>query len=163
MGVESLTDEEIRRLLKMPKSVTRSSREFMEKNRSLHADFELEGEDGTRFAMYARQNLPIKEHFSCGLRVRLSSGEEVTLCRYNGPSHVHTNQLESETLEFVCHIHRATQRYIEEGRKPEHFAEETAAYDTLAGAMEQLAADCSISGLTIPNQQHELFGDKDNE
>lgn len=158
MGAESLTDAEIRRLLAMPKAVKSGSKEFAQKNQGLLADFELEGDDGTKFALYARQNLRNKDDFSCGLRVKLQGGEEVTLCRYNGPSHVHPNPLEGDTLKFVCHIHRATERYIALGRKPEHFAEETNAYKSLKTAAERLVSDCNIAGFAFPSQQQELFG-----
>lgn len=157
MGAESLTDAEINRLLTMRKTVKRADRNFVESNRSLRADVDLEGEDGTRFVVYARQNLRIVEDFSCGLRVKLASGEEVTLCRYNGPSHIHPNPLEDEKLEFVCHVHKATERYIAAGKKPEHFAERSDAYDTLKSAADQLAEDCNIKGLSLPPIQKDLF------
>jgi len=157
MGAESLTDEEIQRLQTMRKTVTWASKEFVQRNQGLLADFELEGDDGTKFAVYARQNLRIKEDFSCGLRVKLQSGEEVTLCRYNGPSHVHPNPLENQTLKFVCHVHEATERYIAIGKKPEHFARESSAYDSLTSAASCLAKDCNIAGLVLPNLQQGLF------
>lgn len=73
----------------------------------------------------------------------------MTLARYNGSDHEHSNPLERGIpIPFQCHIHRATERYIEAGRKAEHFAETTDRYVDLAGATKACIQDCNIQGLS---------------
>ena len=72
----------------------------------------------------------------------------MTLVRYNGSDHEHSNPLDSATpLPLACHIHRATAKYMAAGRKAEHYAETTDRYCDLNGALKALLHDCNISGL----------------
>jgi hypothetical protein len=89
-----------------------------------------------------------------------ANGEPLTLKRYNGPSHNHRNVLEKQQLGKNCHIHIATEKYIKSNRKPEGFAEVTARYNTLEGALHCLVTDCKIKGInTTPDNasQTKLF------
>ncbi len=89
----------------------------------------------------------MENDFSCGISWIASNGESLTLARYNGPSHSHPNHIEKTRLGYCCHIHKATERYVQANKKPEGFAEETDRYKTLDGALHCLITDCNISGL----------------
>lgn len=80
------------------------------------------------------------------------------LLRYNGPSHFHPNWLEKQDLHHVCHVHRATERYIQANRKADGYAEVTQRYRTVKGALHELVTDCRIEGLTTEaDSQTDLF------
>jgi len=100
----------------------------------------------------------LPESFSAGLRWLPKSGEDVTLIRFNGPSHPHANAIEGERFEFVCHIHQATERYLAAGKKDEGFALPTQDYKTLNGALYNLVKRCNITGLMTQPEEPDLFG-----
>jgi hypothetical protein len=79
------------------------------------------------------------------------------LARYNGGSHSHPNRLEGNTLQFVPHIHRTTEKYLRANLKPEGFAEEATRYKTIEGALHELVHDFSIAGLDTKPEHPELF------
>lgn len=110
-------------------------------------DFDAVGDDGSRFRVYLRQNTILADDFSCGIRWDMNDGESLTLARYNGSSHGHPNVIEETRLPPTFHIHRATARYIAAGRQPEGFAEESALYTDLSGAVRLLASQFNVSGL----------------
>jgi len=114
MSFESLTDEKIQTLLTMPKRVTNSkAREVTDANH-LKRDYNVKSEDGAEdFVLFLRQDKTATDDFTCGLRWLTPGSEELILVRYNGPSHSHPNRLEGNTLEFIPHIHRATEKYLQ--------------------------------------------------
>lgn len=143
-----LTDAEIQRLLELPKTITNPKARTISKRGSEQVNYDAEAAGGERFRVYLRQNLRIPEGFSCGLLYVPQAGEPVTLTRYNGSDHEHANPLEhGAPMPAACHIHRATERYMQAGRKAEHFAQTTDRYRDLAGALKALAMDCNIAGL----------------
>lgn len=143
-----MTDESIRALIEMPKTVHNPRTRWMEQKKSRRRTFDVESVDGAhRFRVYQRQNLVDPDSFSCGLSVLETDGEELTLVRCNGPDHLHGNPLEGSTLDYRCHVHFATERYIAEGMKAEHFAVHCDAYSDLRGATRHLAGLCSIVNL----------------
>lgn len=145
-----LTDEQIGHLLATPKRVTTLKARWRIQKSSNQRNFELESEDGNmHFVLYLRQNLRIKESFSCGLLYLHPSGDKVTLTRYNGSDHDHYNPLDGSRAIGCCHIHRATERYMTIGRKAEHFAEGTNRYSDLYGALRAIVTDCMISGIPL--------------
>jgi hypothetical protein len=156
MALESFTDEQIHALLAMPKRVTHPNARWHVQGKHTKMDYDVEGPEGARFLLYLRQHRFMPDDFSCGLRWTTPSGDTLTLVRYNGPSHDHLNHIEKESLGFVCHIHRATQRYIDAGRKPEGCAEDTSAYQTLTGTFHCLIRDCRISGIQTNEEQPSL-------
>lgn len=95
----------------------------------------------------------IKDSFSCGLLWHAASAQNVMLTRYNGSDHPHTNPIEGEEFAFSCHIHKATERYIEIGRKSEHFASETNRYQNVDDALKCLLQDCNISGMSADDDE----------
>lgn len=144
-----LADTEIGRLIELEKVVSNPKARRLEKRGSEQVNYEAEAATGEKFRVYVRQNMRISEGFSCGLLYLTSSGELVTLARYNGSDHEHANPLDGGgPLPQACHIHRATERYMLAGRKAEHFAETTNRYTDLDGALRALIRDCNIKGLS---------------
>lgn len=151
MSKPVLSDHEIDRLLSMPKAVTNPRARWKEQKGSNQQTFDVQSDDGEhKFKLFVRQNMRLPDNFSCGLRYLHPSGETVTLTRYNGSDHPHENPLEGGRFDGICHIHRATQRYMEAGRKSEHFAEPTDRYSNVEGALRALIQDCNISGIEPP-------------
>lgn len=144
-----LPDSEIDRLIRLEKAISNPKARKLEKRGSEQVNYDAEAITGEHFRVYVRQNLRIPDGFSCGLLYLAASGESVTLARYNGSDHEHTNPLEGGgPLPLSCHIHRATERYMQAGRKADHFAESTDRYTDLEGALRALIADCNIQGLS---------------
>ena len=158
MAFESLTDERIGQLMLMPKRVSNpTARNVTDANHDKR-EYIVESVDGSeRFRLFVRQNKTVSDDFSCGLQWLPAGGEELILARYNGSSHSHPNRLEGNHLDFVCHIHRATERYIQANRKPDGFAEAATAYQTCNGALNSLMADCNIAGLETEADHPQLF------
>lgn len=144
-----MTDEEIELLIKIPKMVKNPAAREREKRRSFQRTHTLESIDGSEtFELYTRQNSMDPESYSCGLVYHAKDGEKTTLVRYNGSCHQHRNPLEDgQTINYACHIHRATQRYISAGLKSDHFAEQTDRYNSMNEALVCILQDCNISGL----------------
>ncbi len=155
--MESVSDTKIAQLLASPKRVTNPNAREGDKASHLQKNFRVVSPDGHEFTLYWRQNKRIKEDFSCGLAWHMPSGETLTLVRYNGSSHPHPNRLEGTAVEFECHIHRATERYIRANLKPEGFAEPTDRYRSVAGALHELMSDCNITGIKTEPDHPDLF------
>lgn len=150
-----LTDEDIDWLLSHAKKITGPKGKPRTQRRSEQRGYFVESVEGSyKFELYTRQNMIDQDHYSCGLIYHAADGTNVPLVRYNGSNHEHRNPLEGgELIRFKCHIHRATQRYIEMGDKAEKYAETTDRYTNLDGALECLLLDCNIA-------QQEDDGDK---
>ena len=157
MGYESVTDQKITTLLTIAKGVTNPKTRESNKDGHTQRNYKVRSADGQEFTLYVRQNLKIEDDFSCGLQWHMPSGDSLTLVRYNGSSHWHPNRLEKTEIDFSCHIHRATEKYIKAERKPEGFAEQTDRYSTLSGALHCLVTDCKISGLSTAADHPKLF------
>lgn len=164
----TLSDERIAELLALPKVVTRPKQSTKIQRKSACTNYPVESLDGRlSFELYTRQNQLDPEHYSCGLIYQPGGGNKgITLVRYNGSNHTHSNPLEGGALIInQCHIHRATERYMAAGDKGDKYAETTNRYSTMDEALACLLEDCSISGLSIdlpaaenPNQI-DLFND----
>lgn len=152
-----MTDEQIQYLLNAPKRVMNAQARWKDQRGSRQKNYDVETVDGNhRFRLFLRQNKRLESSFSCGLHYLASGSEDVCLTRYNGDDHDHSNPLESASaMNRGFHIHRATERYIQAGRKAEHFAESTDRYSTLEGALQAICADCKIAGLST--QQVDFF------
>ena len=162
MGFETINNEKIFNLIAEIKTVQNPAAKYIEKDGMKRKNYVLSGENGNEYTLYLRQNTRIGmyDDFSCGLSWLMSSGEVLTLVRYNGPSHQHRNHLEKEILPLGCHIHSAKEEYILAGRKPEGFAQLTDKYETLEGALHTLTNDCNIVGIKTqpdPPKQNTLF------
>jgi hypothetical protein len=164
MGIETLTDNKIAQLLATPKHAENPQAREKQEGQHLRRDYRIVSVDGEhRFALFTRQSTRIAEGFSVGLLWHAKTGEDLMLLRCNGSDHPHPNVLERERIEFQCHVHLATERYIQANRKSEGFAQETQVYHTLAGALHHLVQRANIQGLkTEPDEPQlpGLFGDK---
>ena len=123
MNTRPYTDEELAALQSMPKKITNPGARWLEKpkGRPTHRqrNFQASGgpDDEARFSVYQRQNLNDDSDFSCGISYHPPGGPSLTLARYNGPSHPHHD------ISYLPHIHRASERAIAAGKKPESEAE----------------------------------------
>ncbi len=164
MAFESLTDDKIADLLNCPKKLVNPNARSKEKEGHEQVNYKVVALDGSNheFELYTRQNKRegMEDSFSCGISWIAPNGETLTLKRYNGPSHDHPNHLEKVRLGYNCHIHIATEKYINANRKAEGFAEKTDRYNSLEGALHCLVTDCKITGKqTTPDStnQTKLF------
>lgn len=151
MAFESITDEKINQLLNCPKRLTnpQARKKAIEGREQVNYKLISLDDSAHKFEIYKRQNLRpgMEDDFSCGISWIAPNGESLTLARYNGSSHSHPNHLEKTKLQYECHIHFATEKYIKANRKPEGFAEETDRYSSLEGAFHCLVTDCNVSGI----------------
>lgn len=163
MGLETLTDEKIAQLLALAKRVENPQSREKAEGKHKRRDFRVVSDDGAhRFSLFTRQSTNIAEGFSAGLLWHAKSGEDVILLRCNGSDHPHPNVLERQRIEYQCHVHVVTERYIQANRKGEGFAEATQAYCTLAGALHELVCRANIQGLSTEAdgpQTPDLFGE----
>jgi len=169
MARPTLSDERISDLIRMGKKVTYAPRRPTEKGKHNEWDFDVAGDDGSRFSVFVRQSTMLDDAFSCGLCWLAPSGEQIVLVRYNGGSHPHLNSIEKTRLPKHSHIHRATERYMKKGRS-EGYAELTDLYSDsdIDGALRTLIDECRISGIDglpgkkIPNGPNQLTLKWDN-
>lgn len=151
MNFDALTDSDIDYLITSSKCVKNPSARWSESRGNKQKNFNVEG-GGLLYLLYLRQNTYDDQHFSCGLVVIKPDGQKLTLLRYNGANHVH------ESIRCACHVHKASERAIREGRKPEYHAQETDRYHTLDGALFALCKDANISGLAnLTPDEPDLF------
>lgn len=156
MDTKLYDDQEISQLQALPKRVTNPNARWSEKPkvRPSHRqrNYKVTGQDSEpRFSIYLRQNLNDPNDYSCGILYIPRSSPSLTLARYNGSSHPHG------TISYRPHIHRATEKAILAGRKPESEAEETNRYRTLCGALACLVEDFNVSGLQTQHDQPRMF------
>lgn len=158
MASDTLTDEQIALLVAMPKRVDNPSARARSEGKHSRRDFRVMSADGSHeFALFTRQSLLLPQGFSAGLLWLAKSGESVMLMRCNGSDHPHTNSIERVSLEPVCHIHQATERYLAAGKKSEGYAQPTGEYRTLDGALHHIVRQCSITGLKTEPDEPDLF------
>lgn len=98
---------------------------------------------GGALHLYGRQNLnpQVVGDWSVGLIYTDYAGHSYRVIRCNGP-HLspHVNKIEGDVIQGQAHVHRLTQRYQELRRaKSDGYAEATAAYSDIEGALEHLA------------------------
>ena len=165
MTIKLYTEEELEKLRHMRKLVTNPGARWLKKpihkpvhrQRSFKASSEQDENpvavEGAvhRFEIYQRQNIRDDKDFSCGIAYLPHGGSRLTLARYNGPSHQH------EDIDYLTHIHNATERAIVAGKRPERKAKETDRYETLSGALACLIEDFSLTGITADFDHPRLF------
>lgn len=150
-----LTDEQIGHLLRTEKTITNPGAKWKTQRGSKQRNYSLEDEEGNHYTLYLRQNTRLPSSFSCGLSFTHPQAGTVTLTRYNGSDHQHSNTLDGSYFEYCCHIHTASERYAQAGRKPEHFALPTDRYSDLEGALHAIVTDCNILGIRPANSTAE--------
>jgi hypothetical protein len=140
------TDEEIAALIaeRKPLPADRRSRmRLSEKRGNREWQVDLTGAEGDAFRIILRQNTNDRLNFSAILAHCPPAGSrDFRLRRYNG-SDQHTNPIEGTSLRG-CHIHEATERCQAQGPAEDHYAEATARYSELDGALACLIGDCGF-------------------
>jgi len=109
-----------------------------------HKERELDfaGKSGNAFRLILRQNNINPLDFSIILAYCPPKRTQIfRLCRYNGKSHEHTNDIEGNTF-YQFHIHRATERYQALGAREDTYAEPTDRFSDYNSALECLLEDC---------------------
>lgn len=151
------TDEELSELRAMPKRVLNPGARWVEKprNRPVHRQRTLrvsgQSDANPEFSIYQRQSIRDDSDFSCGILFITPGARPLTLARYNGPSHIH------EDIEYQSHIHRASERAMSIGKRPESEAKATSRFETLEGALACLVEDYSLSGIQVKHDQPRLL------
>lgn len=155
------TDDEISRLVLESKEYKGSVSDilkFKECEGHKSASAELTRPDGSAFIIKLRQNMNALQDFSAILAFQeKGSNKDFKLRRYNG-KHEHTNKLEKIKF-YDFHIHQATQRYQDVGRKEESFAVPTDRYCDIRSALECMIEDCNIK--VESEMQPSLFENRD--
>jgi hypothetical protein len=146
-----LTNKEIQAFIKEPKYIDKTFQEIFTfknwKHKKGHKEFDysIERNDGSSFIVKIRLNNENQLDFSVILIFNpANTNHYFILRRYNGKSHEHKNTIEGAKF-YDFHIHKATERYQNEGRKAEHFAEPTNSYNNVKGAMRQFIEDCNVT------------------
>lgn len=154
-----LTDAEIATLLAEQKNLPADWRKRLAlKQKHGHSESELDitGSKGSEFRLMRRRSDLNPLDFSVILAYRAPGSNQLfRLKRYNGRSHEHSNRLERGAPFYDFHIHTATERYQQSGRREDSFAEPTNRYADIEGATKCLFDDCAFQ---IPgDEQGELF------
>jgi len=161
-----LTDEEIAELLQEPKQLVQNWETRLRPRPKSNFNFtqrdcEIEGKNAHMFRIIIRHNMINPLDFSIILTFQDKDGTEFNLCRYNGkhPSQ-HTNKLEKSkglsdsSFRNAFHIHRATQRYQEEGLSIDGYAEVTNEYSSFDTALHTFVR---TNGFSISGDEMPLF------
>lgn len=162
MTIKHYTEEELTQLRHMPKQVTNPGARWTKKpkNKPVHRQRRYKAvsqqDPAMIFSIYQRQSIEDETDFSCGISFKPVGSSSLTLARYNGPGHIHGD------IYYRPHIHRASERAITAGRKPESEAEETDRYETLDGAFACLAEDYRLSGIDTQHDSPRLFHETPN-
>ena len=157
-----LKDWEIDKLIterkNLPLSIEKAFRNMQTTGRGYRRKkIELQGEEGSRFAIMIRQNTINPLDFSIILGYYPPNSSVLfRLRRYNGEHGQHTNKIESNQL-YSFHIQKATERYQVKGFDEEGFAEKTNEFYDLRTAFLYMIKDCSIRIEETEPEQTDLF------
>lgn len=160
MEIINLTDEQIQSLLNKEKVVVNPRAREKREAKHIRQEFEVKSKDGIdNFRLFVRKSLVIEAGFSVGLVWISPSKEEAILMRCNGSDHSHRNQLENIKFDDECHVHMATERYINSGYKLESYASVSKEYRDVRGAKHHLCKVCNISGFEkdVDDKNMDLF------
>lgn len=153
-----MDDELIKQHIESPKRIVNPRARYSTQKGAKQKTFNVISISGeNNYSVFLRQNLRFSYNFSCGFSWHSRDGDRLVLLRYNGSDHSHYNPIEDEILTAQCHIHRATKRYIDLGKAPEHFAVSTTRFSTLDGAFHCMLSDCNIEYQTTANRENALF------
>ena len=147
-----LTDEQIRELIAVPKSIAAlvPRNGFRVEDRHRRCELELSSDSGgfRKFDVFIRQNIRFAGNFSIGLRCQVGDTNRtitVTLARYNGP---HGETARSQDGHYALpHIHYITEAEIARGHQQpqEKLRTATDRYTTFVEALHAFFADISVS------------------
>jgi hypothetical protein len=148
--VMRLTDTQIQALISEPKRLPddfiTTLRKYKDKGSHQEAKLEIKGDNNTSFIVFIRKSRINPLDFSVIFACRLPQTNIIfRIKRYNGKhSSPHTNKIEGQRFQSVCHIHTATERDQLKGWREEDYAEPTDRYTTIEGAILCLIQDCNF-------------------
>ncbi len=150
-----ISDQEIEALIKERKALPNNwGSQFtkrMNRGNKEHI-LTITGDAGNRFKIIVKINEFDKTSFSVILGVNVPSPKKfLRLNRYNGCNHEHTNGIEGELITGF-HIHTATERYQQIGKREDVYAKMTNRYSDVNGALQCLLSDANFeepSGVQI--------------
>ena len=137
-----LDDLRTRRKVKTSGTRPKNKGQFVEQQYTLEAV----GDPGLKFRLYSKHLPRLDGGFSVGLSLLLPE-RDLTLCRYNGGSHAHKNEIEGDSFGFVCHIHYARAEYLRRGKHDDGYALPTHRFSTVENALLCILQDCNIHGI----------------
>ena len=158
---EDFTPEVLKAIFAEPKVVTRAGRtKDVQGHQERQWSLAAVGEPERIYRLYTRQLRVVRAKFSAGLILELP-GRKLTLCRYNGPSHPHSNPLppRAKCPNGSPHRHVARADYLAAGLPGDRYAEPDDRYRTLAGALHVLVNDCNIRGVSTEPDEQEPWDD----
>jgi hypothetical protein len=163
---ETVTDEEIARLLSVPKDLPSNWQtrlallDSRDRQGFRRRELRVKSSEGDDFEIKCRQSTLNPLDFSVILIWHRPGGQPFRLLRCNGPHpSQHTNRIEKEEgkkdacFADCCHVHRATARYQERSCKEDSFAEPTDAYHDYEGALRYML---QIAGFGDPEVDSEM-------
>lgn len=147
LSKDDITDEKIESLLIIEKKLISSQNTNKGEGTSVEQiKCSLKDENNNFYTFYTRKSkVPGRENdFSCGLSISLEGEKNFTLTRYNGSSHKHKNPDSNQSLDKICHIHKAKNGFLEKYGKEDKYAEATEKYKTFGEAVYCILRDCNI-------------------
>lgn len=141
MNFDNMTDTDLAGLQNLPKCIINPKTQWIDKRGHWQKTYDIKGGD-ILFSVYLRQSTNDPASFSCGILLKKPSGDQLTLSRYNGYNHNHSD------IVHQCHVHKT----IEENLSylhPEKYAERTDKYRDLAGAVDCLRQDYCIDNMPL--------------
>lgn len=115
----------------------------IEGRKGIGTSIPLIGDDGHKFHMKIRKSTINKDNYSIILMYEDELKRKTILARYNGSNHSHTNALDQKRKVHGTHIHIITERYQNEARRVDGFAEE-AKYSNYDEAYDAFIKDMNI-------------------
>jgi hypothetical protein len=147
--VDPYTQKEIDELISCPKVVTEPPKKEMRFERgSKRNDMRLQSKDGEKdFSVFIRVNEKFPENFSIGLEYHPKDGRgSIILLRCNGPHGDFETPSGTPVPHTQYHIHKAKEKNLVAGDKPERGGEPTTEYATYMQAIHYLLKHINASG-----------------
>jgi len=150
-----ITDDEIQELIDEFKPWSgRQKVGFKTEEGHRRFDKDITTDSGNHFRVFLRQNVREPLDFSIGLvYCNRTTGENIRIFRCNGPFHSHPNKIEKTQIPTTSHVHKATERYINAGKKADSWAYETDEFYDIETALLYFAKVCNISPVPYINKK----------
>jgi hypothetical protein len=112
-------------------------------SQQLRASIRVTGASGSDFVLNVRQNA--RDPYDFSVILTLAGGlRRLNLRRHNGSNHAHLNVLEGTRVDYVPHVHMATERYQDAGYQAEGYAEAATEFSDLGGALRSMVLDAGF-------------------
>ncbi len=165
--MSAYTQKEIDELIASPKHVGEPpKREMKQIHAHLRNDMTLLSSGGIVgvFRVFMRRSVDFPENFSIGLiYLPNDTRGELTLLRCNGQHGDFNGSFDPEHPHYDYHVHRADERAIDAGLKPEKYAAITGEYASFEEALQYFLKLVGMSDSDVeryfPKKQQEFFFD----